>query len=74
MRRSQRHLRIAIDALTKEGLRVVSIRGGGRHTELHLSNGRVARLSRGTHQDINFERIARQDAKRMTRQITELHR
>jgi hypothetical protein len=62
-----KNLRIALSALADEGLRVIRVSNGRRHMKLHLADGRVIPMSRGSSVDVNFERIQRQQAKRLAR-------
>jgi hypothetical protein len=63
-----RHVRTALRALSAEGLQVVHISQGGRHLMLHLADGRKVPVSRGSKVDTNFEKIARDQARRLARQ------
>jgi hypothetical protein len=65
---SKRSQRTIIAALEAEGLTVLRIEEGKRHTKLYLSNGRLVPMSRGTSLDTNIEKIARDQARRIARE------
>jgi hypothetical protein len=61
-------LRVAIDELARQGLRVIRVSQGGRHLHLHLADGRRVILHYGSRVGADFEKIQRQQARRLARQ------
>jgi hypothetical protein len=63
-----RNLRVAINALAQQGLRVVRVSNGRKHRMLHLADGRRIPMSRGSSVDKNFAKIQRDQARRLAQQ------
>jgi len=64
MRRPLRH---ALTVLRDEGIGVKRIHQAGKHTEIHLEDGRLIRLPRGNHPSRRFERGLRSHVRKLLR-------
>jgi hypothetical protein len=58
-------LRIVIIAARANGLQVITIRQGGKHTEMVADGGIVLRLSKGNRGDVNFKKILRDSVRKI---------